>query len=206
MKKHILAQANTRNHHNYLFKKSPSIGLRHQIITRDKNMPEQWTKLEDLRYHFFLILHIRRLYPSHKKNDMLFKEMEGFLRTKESRQCRSHHQKRGDVKDILAYLRGFYYENYEIRLLDVEHMQAELRHYLTKVNPAFLQQIQLVDGSEANIDDIVETFAGNLEFILSNKYLPILSRDQSTQTDFKEDKETQTDGFAEARKALEEFF
>lgn len=120
----ISCKYTTRNHHNYLYQEAFSIRFRNQIITRDKNMPEQWTKLEDLRYHFFLILHIRRLYPSHKKNDTLFKEMERFLRTKESRQCRSHHQKRGDVKDILEYLRVFYNENYEIRLLDVEHMQA----------------------------------------------------------------------------------
>lgn len=110
------------------------------------------------------------------------------------------------MKDILAYLRGFYHENYEIRLLDVEHMQAELRHYLTRVNPSFLQQMQPVDGSEANIEDIIATFAENLEFILKDKHQPAFSREQATQTDFKEDKETQTDGFDEARKALEEIF
>lgn len=66
---------------------------------------------------------------------------------------------------------------------------------MTKVNPTFLQRMKPAQGSPVSIESVIDTFVKNLQFILKDKFKLILARDQAVQTDFKENKETQTDGF-----------
>lgn len=64
--------------------------------------------------------------------------MSAFIRSKNAYQCRSHHQKRCEGKDLQALLKLFFEDYYENRLLDAEHCKKELSHYFTRVNHAFL--------------------------------------------------------------------
>lgn len=45
--------------------------------------------------------------------------MSAFIRSKNAYQCRSHHQKRCEGRDLRALLRQFYEDYYENRLLDL---------------------------------------------------------------------------------------
>jgi hypothetical protein len=139
-----------------------------------------------MRYHFFLILHLPRFRTAHKKNSNIFKEMEAFIRSKNAEQCRSHHQKRTQAKDILEILKTFYHHYYEIRFLDGEHCRMELAHYLTKVNPHFLTTANERSGARTDLPSLLFDFERNLQEIL---FVP--KKDQNTQTHWLEEPEAE---------------
>jgi len=70
--------------------------------------PKQWNALEEIHYHFFLIINLPRFQDTPKKNTNIFKLMELFISTRNAEQCRSHHQKKTEKKGVVQVLRKFY--------------------------------------------------------------------------------------------------
>lgn len=97
---------------------------------------KQWTCLEDLHYHFALILN-HHILDTNKKKTHFFVEIRRLL-NKTAEQCRTHHDKKmNDFKKKVSknkrdrYLvYKFYYENIKIRKLDEGHLRKEILHFL----------------------------------------------------------------------------
>ena len=103
---------------------------------------KQWTCLEDLHYHFALILN-HHILDSNKKQTRFFVEIQQLL-NKTAEQCRTHHDKKMNEfkKKVSKKKRDhymvykFYYENIKIRKLDEAHLRKEILHFLEETfNP-----------------------------------------------------------------------
>lgn len=101
------------------------------------NPVKQWTCLEDLHYHFALILNYNIL-DINKKQTRFFVEICKLL-NKTPEQCRTHHDKKMNEfkKKVSKNKRDhylvykFYYENIIIRKLDEGHLKREIDQFLT---------------------------------------------------------------------------
>jgi hypothetical protein len=69
-----------------------------------------------------------------------FVDMSRFIKTKNSDQCRSHHQKMIKPTNLEHDLRRFLKDEYEERLLDVEQIVREMTHFLTKGNRNYMKE------------------------------------------------------------------
>lgn len=135
--------------------------------------PKQWNALEEIHYHFFLIINLPRFQDTPKKNTNIFKLMELFISTRNAEQCRSHHQKKTEKKGVVQVLRKFYQDHYEIRLLDIDHSVKELRQCLNTINPQFLER----KNTKIDKQSLVAEFEKNLQSILQ-----VERKDQDSQT------------------------
>lgn len=104
---------------------------------KEKNIVgKQWTCLEDLHYHFSLILN-EHILDSNKKTTRFFVQIKRLL-NKTAEQCRTHHDKKmKEFKNKVSINRRdrylvykFYYENIKIRKLDEAHLRKEILHFL----------------------------------------------------------------------------
>jgi hypothetical protein len=68
-----------------------------------------------------------------------FVDMSHFIKTKNSDQCRSHHQKMMKKTSMECDLKRFLMEEYEERLLDAEQIVREMTDFLTKHNPNYVK-------------------------------------------------------------------
>lgn len=102
---------------------------------------KHWTEIEDLYYHFYLILKIKEV-TSNKKSTKIYVDMSRFIKSKTATQCRTHHEKRisdykgkeeKTEKPEVKYLKQFYYEKYVIRRLPEDHLKTELMFFLDEM-------------------------------------------------------------------------
>ena len=106
--------------------------------------------------------------------------MSAFLRSKNAYQCRSHHQKRCEGRDLRALLRQFFEDYYENRLLDAEHCKKELAHFLARGGSAFLAYLER-EGRRKSLEAVVEEFEAGLKEVLAERETSF--RDGAAQTD-----------------------
>jgi hypothetical protein len=99
-------------------------------------MGEHWKHMEEIHYNFYLMINLKKLVEPRRKSEQIFKEMEAFIKSKTSIQCRSHFLKKS--KNVKKVLEEFIRDYYESRYLDVRHAIMELKYYLKRVNYTFL--------------------------------------------------------------------
>lgn len=106
--------------------------------------------------------------------------MAAFIRSKNAYQCRSHHQKRCEGRDLRVLLRQFYEDYYENRLLDRQHCLRELAHLLQRTRSAFLAHL-LREGRPTTQEQLLQDFERSLGEVLAEQ--PASFRDGAVQTD-----------------------
>lgn len=77
-----------------------------------------------------------------------FVDMSHFIKSKNSDQCRSHHQKMIKHTDVEIDLRSFLKEEYEERLLDAEQIVREMTHFLTKSNRKYMKEEMIASSMD----------------------------------------------------------
>lgn len=106
--------------------------------------------------------------------------MSAFIRSKNAYQCRSHHQKRCEGRDLRALLRQFYEDYYENRLLDLEHCKKELAHFLQRTHSAFLAHLHR-EGRPRTLEQVLQDFEAGLREVMAEQ--PPSFREVAAQTD-----------------------
>ena len=81
--------------------------------SNEKTKGIRWSKKEDVRYHFYLLLHYESMLIDGRQA-RAFTHMHRFIPNKTSGQCRSHHQKRvkKNNNSLDLTLSKFYREHY----------------------------------------------------------------------------------------------
>lgn len=60
-----------------------------------KDNEAHWSSLEDIHYGLFLIFKLQEITSLVQKSRNIFKEMAEFIPSRDTTQCKTHHQKKG---------------------------------------------------------------------------------------------------------------